>query len=172
MGAPLGNKFWEQRSKHGRDKLFSSPEVLWEEACKYFDWCEENPLLEETIQILKVNGIGDEMKRVDLAKMHPYTWTGLEYFLDIESLRDYKKNEKYKDFSQVISRIEKIIYTQKFEGAAAGFFNANIISRDLGLADKQEQKQESIVTGKVVIVSPNSTGVPLSNDERDVNLDR
>ena len=44
----------------------------------------------------------------------------------------------YKDFSQVITRIGKIIYDQKFSGAASGFFNANIIARDLGLADKKE----------------------------------
>lgn len=28
MGAPKGNQFWKLRSKHGRDKLFSSPEIL------------------------------------------------------------------------------------------------------------------------------------------------
>lgn len=31
------------RSKHGRDKLFSTPELLWEAACEYFQWCDENP---------------------------------------------------------------------------------------------------------------------------------
>ena len=38
----------------------------------------------------------------------------------------------------VIDDIEKIIYRQKFEGAAAGLLNANIIARDLGLRDKQD----------------------------------
>ena len=33
--------------------------------------------------------------------------------------------------------IDSIIRTQKFEGAAADLFNANIISRDLGLVDRQ-----------------------------------
>lgn len=37
--------------------------------------------------------------------------------------------------------------------------------------DRVEQKNESVVTGKVVIVTPNSTGIPLSNDEKDVSLD-
>jgi hypothetical protein len=32
------------------------------------------------------------------------------------------------------------MYAQKFEGAASGAFNANIIARDLGLADKTEMK--------------------------------
>ena len=32
--------------------------------------------------------------------------------------------------------MKEIIYNQKYSGAAAGFFNANIIARDLGLANK------------------------------------
>ena len=30
------------------------------------------------------------------------------------------------------------MFEQKFAGAAVGLFNANIIARDLGLADKQD----------------------------------
>lgn len=42
MAAPKGNQFWMLRSKHGRDKLFATPEALWEAACEYFQWCDEN----------------------------------------------------------------------------------------------------------------------------------
>jgi hypothetical protein len=45
MAAPKGNQFWKLRSKHGRDKLFASPELLLESACEYFQWCDENPWL-------------------------------------------------------------------------------------------------------------------------------
>lgn len=143
--APKGNQFWKLRSKHGRDKIFSSPDVLWEAAQEYFEWCDENPFLEDNIELVKVNGIGDEVRREPLQKIRPYTWEGLEIFLDIDSLREYKTNEKYKDFSQVITRIGKIIYNQKFSGAASGFLNPNIIARDLGLADKKSiDKKESL----------------------------
>lgn len=128
-----GNQFWKNRTKHGRDKLFSSPDVIWEEACKYFEFCDENPLI-------SVEYNGKDAIECEVPKMRAYTWSGLEHFLDIDSFREYKTNETYSEFSQVISRIEKIIYTQKFEGAAAGLLNANIISRDLGLSDKQEHK--------------------------------
>ncbi|MFC0183379.1 terminase small subunit [Pseudarcicella hirudinis] len=47
------------------------------------------------------------------------------------------KTQHQKIFLEVITRIEEIVYVQKFEGAAVGAFNANIIARDLGLADKQ-----------------------------------
>lgn len=131
MAAPKGNSFWKLRTKHGRDKLFSSPDILWEAATEYFEWCDTNPLI-----AIEFNG--KDAIECEIPKMRAYTWSGLEYYLGITSLRDYKSKEEYKDFSQVITRIEQIIYTQKFEGAAAGFLNANIISRDLGLADKKD----------------------------------
>ena len=40
MGAPKNNQFWKLRSKHGRDKIFKTPKILWEAACDYFEWCE------------------------------------------------------------------------------------------------------------------------------------
>ena len=46
MSAPVGNKFRELRSKHGRDKLFKSSKLLWQAACAYFQWCIDNLLIE------------------------------------------------------------------------------------------------------------------------------
>ena len=43
MAAPKGNQFWKIRSRHGRTKLFETPELLWEAATEYFEWCEANP---------------------------------------------------------------------------------------------------------------------------------
>lgn len=40
--------------------------------------------------------------------------------------------------SPIINRVERLIWQQKFEGAAAGLLNANLISRELGLADWRE----------------------------------
>jgi hypothetical protein len=37
-----------------------------------------------------------------------------------------------------IERAEAVIYTWKFEGAAANLLNANLVARELGLADKAE----------------------------------
>ena len=131
MAAPEGNQFWKLRSKHGRDKIFTDPQHLWEAACEYFEWCEANPLME-------MDWIGKDGIQVERPKMRAFTWSGLEIFLDVSDLKHYKKDESYKDFFPVITRIEKIIYTQKFTGAAAGFLNPNIIARDLGLQDKKE----------------------------------
>ena len=79
----------------------------------------------------------------------PYSKSGLALFLDVDyrTVEALKENED-KGFLHIISRIENIIYTQKIEGATVGAFNANIVSRELGLADKVET--ENTVTVKSV----------------------
>ena len=133
MAAPKKNEFWKARAKHGRDKIFSTPEILWESACEYFQWCVDNPLVETVLQ---------SGKTYRLPKMRAMTESGLSIFLDIDidTFYDYAKNKdgRYEDFIGVTKKIKEIIRTQKFEGASAGFLNANIIARDLGLRDKHE----------------------------------
>lgn len=132
MAAPKGNRFWELRSSHGRRPIFSSPDDLWNAACEYFQWVEDNPLWED-----KVTSFQGVNTHEPVAKMRAMTLDGLVLFLDIDDTtwRRYKERE---DFSQVTTRIEKTIRSQKFAGAAADLLNANIIARDLGLADKSE----------------------------------
>lgn len=152
MAAPKQNQFWKKRRKHGRDKFFDSPEELWEEACKYFDWCDKNPLM--TIEYY-----GKDAIRCEVPKMRAYTWTGLEYFLGISDLKNYRTKEEYKDFFPIISRIEQVLYTQKFEGAAAGLLNPSIIARDLQLKDTTDvtSKGEKLSPGPQLDLS----GVPM-----------
>lgn len=139
MGAPLKNQFWKLATNPGRKRIFETPDDLWKSAAEYFQWCDDNPL--ESVEYY-----GKDATRCDVPKMRAYTWSGLELFLGIDSLREYRNNPSYKEFSQIVGMIEKIIYTQKFEGAAAGLLNQNIIARDLGLVDKSEiTKQKFIV---------------------------
>lgn len=140
-----GNQFWQQRSKHGRDKLFETPKLLREAAYEYFSWVDSHPLMEETLQKIKVNGLGEVVERHNLSKMRPYTMSGLciylgcnEQYLKIFKAQLTEKDENYADFNTTICDIEGIIRTQKYEGASAGFFNPNLIARDLGLVDKSD----------------------------------
>lgn len=132
MAPPLGNQFWKARSKHGRDRLFESPAALWEACCEYFEWVEANPLYE-----MKAFAYQGVVVQEPVAKMRAMTMSGLCIFLDIDETtwRDWRKSD---DFSPVVLRVDKIIYEQKFTGAAADLLNPNIIARDLGLADKQD----------------------------------
>ena len=132
MAAPKGNKFWLKRSSHGRKPIFESPEVLWDAACEYFEWAEDNPLYES-----KAFAYQGEVKQEAIPRMRAMTLDGLCLFLDIsdETYRQYRERE---GFLGVTTEIDRTIRSQKFAGAAADLLNANIIARDLGLADKKE----------------------------------
>lgn len=134
MPAPEGNKYWEKREKHGRNKKYT-PEELWNKACEYFQWIDDNPW--EKVDFVR----GGEMAgtKVHLPTSRPYLITGFCVFADID-VKTFDAYGKQEDFLPVHTRIRDIIYTQKFEGAAVGAFNANLIARDLGLTDKQETK--------------------------------
>lgn len=138
MAAPAGNKFWQNRSRHGREKLFATPELLLNAAEEYFAWCDENPWYKSEA-IKSGDRCGDI---VNIPLKRPYTLSGLCVYLDVNEtyFRTFRSQlpPGEIDFNSVISAIEQIIYTQKFEGAAVGAFNANIIARDLGLKEKSE----------------------------------
>lgn len=132
MSAPIGNQFWKARSTHGRAPIFANPDILWEACEQYFQWVEENPLWES-----KPFAYQGMVTVENMPKMRAMTISGLCIFLDIarKSWDEYRNRQ---DFLPVITRVEEIIRTQKFEGASADLLNPNIIARDLGLADKQE----------------------------------
>jgi hypothetical protein len=161
MAAPEGNQFWKLRSKHGRKKLFETPELLWEAACEYFQWCDDNPWYKsEQIKLppkaIKDDGgavVGYTPSVVEIPTARPYTMQGLCLYLDCNTayFRTFKaqlpKDEQ--DFNTIITRIEETIFMQKFEGAAVGAFNSNIIARDLGLKDNIEETGSKELTIKV-----------------------
>jgi hypothetical protein len=149
MGAPVGNQFWKQQSKHGRDKLFATPLLLWEAACEYFEWCDNNPLKEA-----KAFAFQGSVTIENMDKMRAYTIEGLCLYLDCATsyFRAFKNQERIdkEAFITVIVKIETVIYNQKFTGAAADLLNPNIISRDLGLADKQDVSTTFTIGKKIV----------------------
>lgn len=152
-----GNNFWTRRSKHGRDRLFDTPEDLWKGALEYFRHVDKNPffMAEQVKQPGKgyVDSEGEYVAPeyiISLPKLKPYTLKGLclflhcnvGYFSDFKKSLSGKEDQKSLDFSEVIRAIEETVYNQKFSGAAAGFFNSNLIARELGLVDKTEVKQQ------------------------------
>lgn len=142
MGAPKGNQFWMNRAKHGRDKLFASSSLLWDAACEYFEWCVANPIVDP-------RSFGGKQKI-----QRPFTMQGLclylncntAYFRKFKSRLDESEDIE-NDFYTVITCIEETVYQQKFENAAIGVYNTNIIARDLGLTEKQDIKSDVTVTG-------------------------
>lgn len=121
----------------GRPPAFNGPEDMWAKAVEYFEWCDANSLPEVKLFAFQGTISADEVYH-----MRAMTQEGLCIFLNIgvSTWHDYKKKP---EFSEVIQQIEKIIYEQKFTGAAAGRLNANIIARDLGLKDESKVDHSS-----------------------------
>lgn len=138
----IGNQFWKQRSRHGVHPTFPVGEEgaqKLREACEdYFTWCEENPLMEA-----KPFSYEGSSWLESVPKTRAFTIGGLCLFIDIAATtwREWRTPGSINprpDLLSVIEWAEQTIRDQKFVAAAAGLLNANIISRDLGLADKSE----------------------------------
>lgn len=143
MAPPPGNQFWKLRTKHGRDKLFETPEILREECETYFEWVDANPWFRK--EAIKSGDLAG--KTMDVETPRPYTLAGLCIYLNVSESywRTFRNTEGLgNDFLSVIDWCELVIRTQKFEGAAVGAFNANIIARDLGLKEQTEISGKNI----------------------------
>lgn len=180
--AVRGNKFWLNRAKHGREAIFSDPALLWGAACEYFDWADKNKLI-------SVEFNGKDAVECKVPKMRAFTMRGLSLYLGVhrayifelkESLLKPRSKSRIKnraELLEVIERIENVIYVQKFEGAAAGFLNANLVSRELGLAEKQQieanvdSNVNATITGPVEVVVRTS-GIPFAAKDGEVDTDR
>ena len=132
MAAPKNNQFWKERGKHGRDRIIQDSKALEEDANEYFQKCIDNPIIE-------IDYRGKDATPVEIYKPKVFQKDELAIFCGLSEWR-LIDNLKYvsEDFSQVVTRIENIIKTQKFQYAAVNIFNSNIIARDLGLADKKD----------------------------------
>ena len=130
---PKGNKYWLSRSKHGVDGKWTDPNKFLTDCVSYFEWLEDNPLQEA--KAFAYQGI---VTQADLPKLQAPTIENLCTHLGITYQTWLNYKVRGPDFLEVITYVEQVIRGRKFVGAAADLFNATIISRDLGLADKTE----------------------------------
>lgn len=116
----------------GRPRRYGSPEELASECAEYIRWCENNTLFSVEARV-----VDKTIEKVSTPRMRAMTIEGLCLYLSIgyTTWLEYRAKPEYKD---LCSQVEYIIRTQKFAGAAAGLLKENIISRDLGLADRGE----------------------------------
>jgi hypothetical protein len=80
----------------------------------------------------------DEMSRHGtLRRKAPYTLVSFCHFLGVVTDTWHQWRAKREDLREAIAAIDEAIFDDKYEGAALNIFNAQIIGRDLGLADRQ-----------------------------------
>lgn len=121
----------------GRPPLFDTPEQMYAACCKYFEWVAANPLFEN-----KVFQFQGAPVPAEIEKPRAMTLVAMCTFLGFsrDAWENYRKREA---FAETCELVDNIIYTQKFELAAADLLNVNLIARDLGLRDKQDINHSS-----------------------------
>lgn len=133
MAAPEGNQFWKLRASHGRELEYKTPDEMEPRIYSYFQYCDDNPWYKK--EAIKSGDRAGEL--IDIPTARPYTISGLCIHLGI-SMKTWKEYCDREDFRTITTYAEETCKTQKFEGAAVGAFNANIIARDLGLKDSTD----------------------------------
>lgn len=122
-----------------KEKYIKTPEELWALFEAYVIHERDSPLF-------KREYVGKNGEEKDTPLQVPITFEGFECYLAdigvIEDLGNYSSNlnDSYTAYLPIISRIRKNCFVQNFKGAAVGLFSAQLISRKLGLVDKQQSE--------------------------------
>jgi len=128
----------EEPMRRNHTKSFKNKEELWAAACKYFDHVQNNPIIKK--EFIKTGPYAGQQVEVEAPR--PFSWSGLNVFLTTNGITTsmyryrYNDGDAYADYQDVIKLIDDVMFTQKFEGAVVGIFKENIISREIGLAEK------------------------------------
>ena len=156
---PPGNQLWKLKQKYGKDRLFAEPDLLMEQARKYFTWCDENPL--HRVELVKFQGAASQ-EHLPLGR--PYTMDGLTTFLGVTGsyfrtakselrakVENGKATDNERELLNTIETIEQICRDQNVSGAAVGIFNGSLVARIHGIADKVENHNTGDAVVRVVV---------------------
>lgn len=135
----------EQNVSANKQTFFKSAAELQWSAYQYFEWCEQNPLYKLDTRFSAQHG---RFYQAHVPQRRIFTEQALCIFLGI-SVGTWRAYGKDPDLKNTVDHVNDVMYHQKLEGAAVDHFNASIMTRHLGLADKQEvavagQEQEPI----------------------------
>lgn len=138
-----GNKFWQLRTKIGRDKLFNEPDALLQAAYEYFTECDKSPWMRP--ELVKHQGTAVEY---EISLGRPYSMNGLTIYLGVSGsyFRSFKANIQTKvdakratdveiQLLETANLIEEICYTQNVEGALVRVFDAGLLARVRNIAE-------------------------------------
>lgn len=126
-----------------KQKYIETPEKLWALFLQYVEHEKNNPML-------KREYVGKDGDPVDTKLQVPITFEAFECYvadLDIvQDLGDYSKNDdgRYESYAPIITRIRKNCFAQNFKGAAVNLFNASLIAKKLGIAEKIDTNITSV----------------------------
>jgi len=157
MPAPKGNQFAKD-SGEGRPMEYASAKE-WKTAIEsYFTWCDNNPIQKN--EALK-SGI-DAGRIIQIPTQRPYLIEGLCDFLNIsvQTFHNYEKKEGYEDFFEASTWARNKVFSQNLTFGYTGAFDAGLVARKLGIADKQEVKNN--IEGGTLSINVGGTELNLS----------
>lgn len=155
--APKGHPLWGNPLNPKK----YTPEELWEKALDYFKWADENPwvMIEQSKMPQRISekmalGMKPSMVKsflkqtVELPHQRPYSIEALCLHINIsrETFDNYSKEKGYETYFDICRAIRDIIDRQHLEGGMVGAFNANIVTRKLGLQEKIQSTQNIIIS--------------------------
>lgn len=125
-----GNRIWSTRKTWGPPPLYAGPDELWAKCVEYFDWLDENPIIEQKA----VAGKGV----VNVYRNHPPTIEGLCVHLGVSTKTWWDWRNDRPDLVNVIARVDQMIRGDQIVGGLTDQYNSNLTARITGLADKSE----------------------------------
>lgn len=145
----------------GKTKYIETPEKMWDLFTAYKKYVKDNPVLVEDY-------VGKDAERVHRQKEQPLIFEGFECFvmdntrITYPDLSEYfeGKNESYKEYFPVCSRIKREIRSDQIKLGLLNLINPSITQRLNNLTDhtdittKGEKIETSPPTIKVEIVPP------------------
>ena len=182
MAAEEGNQYWKLAKKTlGRKRKFSTADEFLEQFLEYLSWSENNPILskkaskredimEQTTDEER-KGKRGQVYMESISKRRPLSMYGLCIFLGVSRKwfemtitnldeKEDNRTEEEEELFTVLTQARDFIEMQQFDGACVGEFNANIITRMLGLQDKKD------ITSNGNTVESTPTYINIIRDDR------
>jgi hypothetical protein len=129
------------------NKYIESPERMWELFTMYKEWVRSQPIMVQDF-------VGKDGSEVHRERQRPMIMEGFECFvmdhtkITYPDLTEYfeGKNESYRSFFPICSRIRREIRQDHLTGGMVGIYNPSITQRLNGLVDKiQEDGTKKVI---------------------------
>jgi hypothetical protein len=125
------------KSTRGNKKYIDSPEIMWELFEEYQAKVKSNPFMVR-------DWVGGMAMQVERPKEKPLTYEGFSNYVFskgiLKDTDDYFGNTggAYEQFSDVCSRIKRVIREDQIAGGMAGMYNPSITQRLNNLVEKTQ----------------------------------
>ena len=154
MAAEQGNQYWKlAKETLGRRRLIKTAKEFQKKFLEYLEWAEKNPIQAKRAS-KRESFDDDKTKRTNqvymesVSRRRPLSMYGLCLFLGVSrkwfemTLKNLEskgeRTDEEEDLFTILTRAKDFIEMQQFDGACIGDFNANIITRILGLQDRTD----------------------------------